>query len=82
MYYRVVKQESWGEIGERFKGFFGLRTKDGLNSVYYRIRHEWGMKPVLDASADESETDRSKVEEMAELVTPEFLERIGYRLDR
>jgi hypothetical protein len=62
MYHRAVKEESWEEIEELFREFFGLRTRDGLNSVYYRIRRDWGMKPVLDSCAEDSGTDRLKVE--------------------
>jgi hypothetical protein len=80
MYHRAVKEESWEEIGELFRDFFGLRTKDGLNSVYYRMRHERGMKPVLGSCAEDSETDRMKVEEMAKMVSREFLQKIGYPL--
>lgn len=80
MYHRAVKEESWEEIEELFRDFFGLRTRDGLNSVYYRIRQNWGMKPVLGSCAEDSETDRLKVEEMAKMLSPDFLQNIGYRL--
>ncbi|KAM0703895.1 hypothetical protein Q7P35_008901 [Cladosporium inversicolor] len=80
MYHRAVKEESWEEIEELFREFFGLRTRDGLNSVYYRIRRDWGMKPVLGSCAEDLETDRLKVEEMAKMVSPDFLQNIGYRL--
>jgi hypothetical protein len=40
MYYRAVKEETWDEIRELFIDFFGLRTRDSLNSVYYRIRRD------------------------------------------
>jgi hypothetical protein len=80
MYHRAVKEESWEEIGELFRDFFGLRTRDGLNSVYYRIRRDWGMKPVLGSCAEDLETDRLKVEEMAKMFSPDFLENVGYRL--
>lgn len=80
MYHRVIVKKSWGELGELFREFFGLRTKDGLNSVYYRIRHEWGMKQVLHSCAEDSEADKMKVEEMATMVSREFLQKIGYQL--
>jgi len=51
------------------------------NSVYYRMRHEWGMKQVLDSCTEDSEADRMKVEEMATMVSPDFLQKIGYRLN-
>ena len=72
-------RRSWEELGELFTEFFSLRTKDGLNSVYYRIRLEWGMKQVLDSCAEDPEADRMKVEGMAKLVSPDFLQKIGYR---
>jgi hypothetical protein len=80
MYHRVIVKKSWGELGELFREFFGLRTKDGLNSVYYRIRHEWGMKQVLHSCAEDSEADKMKVEEMTTMVSQEFLQKIGYPL--
>jgi len=77
MYHRVIKEESWDDIEKKFEKFFGIRTKDGLNSVYYRIRKEWGMQPVLSGS---SESDISKVKERAKMVPSDFLEKIGCRL--
>lgn len=77
MYHRVIMRKSWEELGELFREFFGLRTKDGLNSVYYRMRRERGMKQVLDSCAEDSEADRVKVEEMATMVSRDFLQRIG-----
>jgi hypothetical protein len=82
MYHRVIKEESWEEIEELFREFFSLWTKDGLNSVYYRIRNDWGMKPVLDARVGDSETDRLKVEEMAKMVSLEFLQKIDFQCDQ
>jgi hypothetical protein len=81
MYHRVIIRKSWEELEELFRDFFGLRTKDSLNSVYYRMRHEWGMKQVLDSCAEDSEADRMKVEEIATMVSPDFLQKIGYRLN-
>lgn len=80
MYHRVIMRKSWEELGELFREFFGLRTKDGLNSVYYRMRHEWRMKPVLESCAVDSEAERMKVEEMAKMISREFLQKIGYPL--
>lgn len=77
MYHRLIKKESWDDIEKMFENFFGTRTKDALNSVYYRIRKEWGMKPVLFGS---SESDISKVEGKAKMVPSDFLEKIGCRL--
>ena len=76
MYHRVIKEESWDDIEKMFENFFSPRTKDALNSVYYRIRDEWGMKPVLFGS---SESDISKVKEKAKMLPSDFLQKIGYR---
>ena len=80
MYHRVIMRKSWEELGDLFRELFGLRTKDGLNSVYYRVRHDWGMKQVLDSCAEDSEADRMKVEEIATMVSRDFLQKIGYLL--
>jgi hypothetical protein len=40
------------------------------------------MKPVLGSCAEDLETDRLKVEEMAKMVSPDFLQNIGYRLGK
>lgn len=77
MYHRVLKEESWDDIEKLFENFFGLRTKHALNSVYYRIRKEWGMKPVL---SDDSESDMLKVKGKAKMVPLDFLQKIGYQL--
>ncbi|KAM0707319.1 hypothetical protein Q7P35_005557 [Cladosporium inversicolor] len=77
MYHRVIKKESWDDIEKMFENFFDPRTKDALNSAYYRIRQEWGMKPVL---SDDSKSDVLKVEQKAKMVPSDFLQRIGYRL--
>lgn len=77
MYHRVIKEESWDDIEKMFENFFGPRTKDALNSVYYRVREEWGMKPVLFGSL---ESDISKIEEKAKKLPPKFLQEIGCRL--
>jgi hypothetical protein len=44
------------------------------------MRHEWGMKQVLDSCAEDSEADKMKVQEMATTVSREFLQKIGYQL--
>lgn len=44
-YMRIVKAKSWAQIGEEFALKFpsnsGVRSKDGLTSVYYRVRKDW-----------------------------------------
>jgi len=52
MYYRLIRELSWPEIENEYASFFNLRTKDGLTSVYYRIREDWGMKKVLSTGTD------------------------------
>jgi hypothetical protein len=38
MYHRIIRKLSWSEIEAKFVAFFNIRTKDGLTSVYYRLR--------------------------------------------
>jgi hypothetical protein len=78
MYYRVIKELSWPEIEDKFASFFNLRTKDGLTSVYYRIRKKWGMERVLKTGPDGSTGDRGKVETKAAHFSREFLTNLGY----
>jgi hypothetical protein len=42
MYYRIVREYSWPQIGEEFARLFNLRTKDALTSVYYRSTQDVG----------------------------------------
>lgn len=78
MFYRIVKELSWPEIEDNFARFFNLRTKDGLTSVYYRIRKSWGMEEVLKTGPDGSMGDRRKVDEKAGMFSREFLVNLGY----
>ena len=78
MYYRVVKELSWPEVEDKFATFFNLRTRDGLTSVYYRIRKNWGMEDVLKTSRDGHIYDRGKVESKAAHFSREFLTNLGY----
>jgi hypothetical protein len=61
IYYRVIKELSRPEIEDKFASIFDLSTKDGLTSVYYRIRKNWGIGKVLKTAPDSSTGDRSKV---------------------
>jgi hypothetical protein len=74
MYYRVIKKLSWPAIEDKFASFFKTRTKDGLTSVYYRIRKKWGMEEVLKTAPD----DRSKVKTRAAHFSSDFLTDLGY----
>ena len=78
MFYRIIKELSWPEIEDKFAHFFNLRTKDGLTSVYYRIRKSWGMEEVLKTGPDGSMGDRRKVEDKAAHFSREFLGNLGY----
>lgn len=78
MYYRVVKGLSWPEIADKFGAFFNLRTKDGLTSVYYRVRKDWGMEEVLKTGRDGYLGDRGKIESRAAHFPTEFLTNLGY----
>jgi hypothetical protein len=77
MYYRLVERLSWPEIEERFAKLFKLRSKNGLTSVYYRIRRSWGMEQVLENLA-RPENDLSIVESRASRFPRAFLDNIGY----
>jgi len=77
MYYRIVRGLSWPEIEVEFAKFFNLRTKDGLTSIYYRIRKMWAMDKVLDTEIN-SMSDRSRVESEASRFSSEFLMDLGY----
>lgn len=41
MYTRIVLDQGWSDIEDRFAEVFGQRSKDGLTSMYYRIRKSW-----------------------------------------
>jgi hypothetical protein len=77
MYYRIVQELSWPEIEDKFADFFHLRTKDGLTSVYYRIRKDWDLKEVLKTSSSSTD-DLETVKEKADYFQEEFLRKIGY----
>ena len=76
MYHRIIKGESWDDIEKLFEHYFVRRTKDALNSVYYRTRQDWDMESVL---SGDSESDMLKVEEKARTIPRDFLQRISYR---
>lgn len=77
MYQRVINELSWPEIEVRFASFFKLRSRDGLTSVYYRIRKDWGMKEVL-KSQSYSVDDGKKVKERAAHFSRDFLAEVGF----
>jgi hypothetical protein len=77
MYRRIINELSWPEIEVKFASFFKLRSRDGLTSVYYRIRKDWGMKEVL-KSQSHSVDDRKKVKERAAHFSRDFLADVGF----
>jgi hypothetical protein len=82
MYFRIVQGYQWTAIKNYFERYFdrdgqhAVRTEEGLTSVYYRVRNEWGLQPVQSGPA--SDYDRSVVHSRAQLHSPEFLSEIGY----
>lgn len=82
MYCRITKKLPWIEIKREYRKVFGVRTKDGLTSVYYRIRHEWGMVKVEKASPDGCCREEEKVEEMSKRFTLAALQKLGYVTSR
>lgn len=76
MYHRIFRELSWPEIEDKFARFFDFRTGDGLTSVYYRIRKNWGMQKVSKSKSC-SVGDRSKVEARARRFSRDFLEKLG-----
>ncbi|KAL1582265.1 hypothetical protein WHR41_09117 [Cladosporium halotolerans] len=77
MYCRVIKEQSWPEVEDNFALFFKPRTKDGLTSVYYRIRKDWGMEEVLKIGPGGTTGDRRKVEDKAAYFSRDFLNTLG-----
>jgi hypothetical protein len=77
MHHRIVKKLSWPEVENEFARYYKLRSKNGLTSVYYRIRGSWGMGKILKNKA-RSENDLSVIERKAEHFSRAFLENIGY----
>lgn len=77
MYHRIIQKLSWPKIEAKFAAFFNSRTKDGLTSVYYRLRKDWGMKEVLKADCHAA-NDVGKVVEKAAQFQNDFLKGLGY----
>lgn len=47
MYQHIIGELSWPDIKVKFVDHFDVRSEDGLTSVYYRVRKDWGMEEVL-----------------------------------
>jgi hypothetical protein len=77
MYQRIIGELSWPEIEDKFADFFNIRTRNGLTSVYYRLRKCWGMKEVLKADCH-ADSDVGKVVENAAHFQTDFLRGLGY----
>jgi hypothetical protein len=77
MYHRIIRKLSWPQIEAKFAASFNIRTKDGLTSVYYRLRKDWDMKEVLKSDCHAA-NDVGKVVEKAALFQDDFLKRLGY----
>jgi hypothetical protein len=78
MYIRVVKGLPWPKIEKAFSTLFGLRTQDGLTSVYYRIRMNWKMKEVKKTDLKAVSSDKNVVKRKATHFSTEFLTEVGY----
>jgi hypothetical protein len=77
MYYRTFREYSWPQIEVEFARLFNLRTKDGLTSVYYRIRKMWGMEKITGTDL-RTTSERSRVESGASRFSRDFLTDLGY----
>jgi len=77
MYCRIVRNAQWHDIEDWFTTFFGLRTKSGLTSVYYRIRRAWNMKEITSTGSSTLESDRDKVIAKANQCSESFLISLG-----
>lgn len=78
MYARIIRDNTWPEIEDRFEKLFGTRTKGGLTSVYYRVRREWGLMEVLKSGPGSYAADCREVEQRAMNFSREYLSQIGY----
>jgi hypothetical protein len=77
MYHRIIRELSWPEIEDKFVSHFDVRSGDGLTSVYYRTRKNWGMQEVSKTQSG-SFSDRTIVEARANHFSRDFLEKLGY----
>lgn len=77
MFHRIVRGLSWPVIEDIFMESFSLRTRDGLTSVYYRIRKEWGMEEVSRNKFGPA-SDRKMVADKARHFSKAFLQSLGH----
>lgn len=78
MYARIMRDQSWPEIEDKFAETFGQRSKGGLTSVYYRARRDWGLAEVLKSGPGTFSADCREVELRAGNFSKAFLIQIGY----
>ena len=78
MFARIMQDKGWPEIENDFTEIWGVRTKDGLTSVYYRIRKSWNLEDVLKSGVKPAQEDRNAVREKAGRFSRAFLVKIGY----
>lgn len=78
MYARIMRDQSWPEIEDKFAEIFGQRSKGGLTSVYYRARRDWGLAEVLKSGPGTFSSDCREVEQRATNFSKPFLIQIGY----
>lgn len=78
MYARIMRDQSWPEIEDKFAETFGQRSKGGLTSVYYRARRDWGLAEVLKSGPGTFSADCREVELRARNFSKAFLIQIGY----
>jgi hypothetical protein len=77
MYQRIIRELSWSDIEDKFVHHFNVRSGDGLTSVYYCVRKDWGMTEVSKTQSGSS-SDRVIVEARANRFSRDFLEMLGY----
>ena len=77
MYHCIIRELSRPQIEDKFVSHFGIRSGDGLTSVYYRTSTNWGMQEVLKTQSG-SFGDCTIVEGRANHFSRDFLEKLGY----
>jgi hypothetical protein len=77
VYQRIIRELTWSDIEDKFVHHFNVRSGDGLTSVYYHVRKDWGMKEVSKTQSGSS-SDRVIVEARANRFSRDFLKMLGY----
>jgi len=77
-YMRIVKAEGWSKIEIRFARTFGQpRGKDGLTSMYYRLRKEWALPEVHESQAEDKEAEFMAIRSHAANFSHDILAQFG-----